>query len=166
MENRDEKGQFSQGNKINAYSEEKLVSLLDAYCTHIANGYDKESFGDCNYRTVEKYANQSAVTTEKMGVATARGRFFWETMLLTSITGDEIVFSVPKTDRYPDGHLIIKGRSMNTQTLIYTMKNKYPDTYGTRRRSVNQSTVNVMGLTASKVIGDDKEPTRIRPIPN
>ncbi|SFD72268.1 hypothetical protein [Spirosoma endophyticum] len=131
MKDRNKLGRFVAGHKVNAYSQEQLDTFFEDYCIHLTKGLNQESFGACDYRTMKKYASTSMMQTEKIRVARASGMHFYETVLIACITG------LKNKDTINEEELEINPRNIRPETLIFVMKNKYPEIYGNRRRQKN-----------------------------
>jgi DNA-binding transcriptional MerR regulator len=64
------------------YSLEEIKELIAKYCEHRAQGYSKESFIDCDYRTIERHIEEYAADLQpekrEMDKSERKGRFYWE----------------------------------------------------------------------------------------
>lgn len=91
----------------NEYTEDQIRQLIAAYAEHRAEGYSKESFPDCDYRTIESHLEKNPglqPEKEKIEQAERRGRFTWEKIGKDLATGK------------------IEG---NATSYIFNMKNRY-----------------------------------------
>lgn len=91
------------------YSLEEMKELIKLYVDHISQGYSKESFRDCDYRTIERHLSvyEADLQSEKkeMDKAYRNGRFEWESI----------------------GKRMAKNNEGNATAWIFNMKNRYPD---------------------------------------
>ena len=98
------------GNNHNEYSLEEIKSLIIKYVAHINEGYSKESFVPCDYRTIESHISKYAaeLQSEKKLIEQAfRGnRLFWE-------------------EKGKKGLMV--GKRFNATVWIFNMKNRYKD---------------------------------------
>ena len=96
-------------NQNAAYSVEELRKMLLLYITHRKSGYNKESFVDCDYRTIENAIDnhiELQSLKRELEKAERQGLKYWEEI----------------------GHDLTKGKLKgNPAAWIFTMKNKYPD---------------------------------------
>jgi hypothetical protein len=109
-----------KGNKNAAKKIDELELLIPAYIQHLSEGLSKECFVDCDYRTIEKYLSETIVLQTKKERAERAGRLFWERLMMYVATGKS------------------KG---NPAVLIFTMKNKFPESYKDRTE-VEQTIIN------------------------
>lgn len=81
--------------------------LCDRYCAHISEGYSKESFVECDHKTVERYARDfpGDFPAEKLQAAFSASRLFWEKAGLDGMFG--------------------KIEGFNAPTWIFNMKNRH-----------------------------------------
>lgn len=81
--------------------------LCMAYCNHIASGYSKESFADCNTKTIERYIKEypNDFPTNEIEKAKRFGRLFWEK---TGIEG-----------------MLGKIKGFNAKVWSFNFKNRY-----------------------------------------
>ncbi|WP_343692777.1 hypothetical protein [Chitinophaga sp.] len=119
QELRDAHGRFLQGNQFSRKTPEEMDILVENYCAHRALGLDKESFTECDYRTIEK--NATDLQTEKIREANAKGWAVWENILRLVTLGQNV--------RLPDGTTIIAA-DCNPTLLIFTIKSKMRSVYG------------------------------------
>lgn len=95
-------------NKFAGKKEEDLSILIPAYIKHRSEGYSKESFIGCDYRTIESHLENDEVLQplkKELEKAEREGLKYWEEL----------------------GQKLIKGELKgNPATWIFTMKNKYP----------------------------------------
>lgn len=110
MADRDEKGRFLEGNKVAEYTHDEMKAIIMKYCVHLAEGYSKESFIDCDYVTIESHLDKypSVFDTEKRLITAAirKGRFWWE-------------------ERGKKGLMV--GKRFNATVWIFNMKNRYDE---------------------------------------
>lgn len=110
QEGRDEKGRFIEGNTEAEYTEDEMKAIIVKYCVHLAEGYSKESFIDCEYHAIERHIAKypSVYDTEKRLIKAAerKGRFWWE-------------------ERGKKGLMV--GKRFNATVWIFNMKNRYEE---------------------------------------
>lgn len=144
--NRDSKGRFVSGHRVNAYANSELKVLFDAYCAHIGSGLDKFSFELSDYRTLERYAGQTIMLIEELRRAKAKGKLFYEKMLIGCIIGERFKIDV-------DGEEIeIDPQRISAKSLIFIMKNKYPKTYENRIKQKGSLKVDMSNPQPMRVI--------------
>lgn len=147
MNNRDETGRFLQGHKVNTYSEEQMLTFFHKYCQHRAAGKDKESFSreGCDFRTVERWANQSIVPTirARLYEAETEGHAFWETLLIHVTFGISIEINAPTKDN-PNRKHIVEPKFTRPHILMFLMKSKFRETYGRKPQNNTPSTDSVV----------------------
>jgi len=98
-----------KGNKYASKSKSNLKKNIALYIQHIANGFSKKSFIECDYRTIESHLESDKVLfplKKEIEKAERIGRAEWERIGKDLTTG--------------------KLKS-NPATWIFTMKNKYSD---------------------------------------
>ncbi len=101
-----------------AKTDEQLISLFNKFCEHLKRGFSKESFPDCDHRTIEKYIKEfpAILPTEKYNEAMRHGRHFWESVGMSGMMGiDEMIVNGKKT----------KLKSFHDATWIFNMKNRF-----------------------------------------
>jgi hypothetical protein len=89
----------------------ELNTLIRAYIVHRSEGYSKESFVDCDYRTIESHMEDNIdlqPLKKELEKADREGLKYWEEIGRQITTG------------------ALKG---NPATWIFTMKNKFPDNW-------------------------------------
>lgn len=117
---RDAGGLFVPGNSVGKqYTDEETEALVAKYCDHRARGMDKQSFSECDYRTIEK--NATALQSERIALAESQGWQVWENILRLVTLGQNI--------QLPDGTTIIADKC-NPTLLIFTIKSKMRAVYG------------------------------------
>lgn len=117
---RDAGGLFVAGNQVGRqFTAEETDALVTKYCEHRAIGMDKQSFADCDYRTIEK--NATALQTEKIREAESKGWQVWENILRLVTLGQNVTL--------PDGSVIYADKC-NPTLLIFTIKSKMRAVYG------------------------------------
>ena len=120
-----------------AYTEEEIRPLIEAYIKHRADGFNKESFPPCDYRTIESHLESNPnlqAEKRKLEVAEREGYLEWERMgkniALGKITG-------------------------NPTSWIFNMKNKY----GWKDRTEVDQNTTIVGKPTIKLdfggIGED-----------
>lgn len=81
-----------EGNTNNQYSIDQIKILIADYIKHRAEGYSKESFPGCDYRTIETHIENSPVELqpeiEQLGKAEREARKYWESLGIKLVTGD------------------------------------------------------------------------------
>lgn len=94
-------------NALKYKTPEDALPVYERYCDHLAAGYSKEAFPDCDYRTIESCAAKwpSVLQPEKMIDALREGRLMWENMGLLGANGTL--------------------RFFNPTAWIFNMKNRY-----------------------------------------
>ena len=72
--------QFTEGNNAAEYTIEEITELIERYIKHRAEGFSKESFVDCDYRTVEKHIENPVLKAKKLELQKAerQGILYWE----------------------------------------------------------------------------------------
>jgi hypothetical protein len=102
--------QSQPGNNHAEYSLDEMKLLIRQYVKHIEEGYSKESFVPCDYRTIESHLQKYAtdLSTEKKLIEQAfRGnRLFWE-------------------EKGKKGLMV--GKRFNATVWIFNMKNRFKD---------------------------------------
>jgi hypothetical protein len=102
--------QSQPGNNHAEYSLDEIKSLIIKYVAHINEGYSKESFVPCDYRTIESHLSKYAsdLQSEKKLIEQAfRGnRLFWE-------------------EKGKKGLMV--GKRFNATVWIFNMKNRFKD---------------------------------------
>jgi hypothetical protein len=117
---RDAGGLFLAGNQVGRqFTDEQMDMLVDKYCEHRARGMDKESFVDCDYRTIER--NKTALQAAKIREAEAKGWQLWENIVRLVALGQNVTL--------PDGTQIL-AETCNPTLLIFTVKSKMRAVYG------------------------------------
>jgi hypothetical protein len=170
MKERDAKGRFLTGHKVNAYSEEQMHIFFDAYCKHRALGKDKESFSKdgCHFQTVEKWVNASIDTTihARAYKAEAEGHLFWETFML------KVGLGIPAEMPTAYGPHLVNHQNIQPHMLIFMMRSKYPETYGNQVKQIQPNSledymtskpfevINTNGKTIDTTIDDIKDSTK------
>jgi hypothetical protein len=80
------------GNSFNKYTIEQIKVLIAEYIEHRKKGYSKESFPDCDYRTIETHLSNSPdelqSEIELLKKAEREARKYWEGLGIKLITGD------------------------------------------------------------------------------
>ena len=102
-------------NKNASKTQDNLLVLIPLYIKHIAEGYSKEAFAECDYRTIETHLKDEVVLQSlkiELQKATRQSLKKWEQIGMDITTGK------------------IRG---NPATWIFTMKNKFPDLYKDRQ---------------------------------
>lgn len=88
-----------KGNNFNLKykTSEERKGLCERYCAHISSGYSKESFVECDHKTVERYAAEypDDLPAEKLQAAFSASRLFWEKAGLDGMFGKIEGFSAP-----------------------------------------------------------------------
>jgi len=115
-----------KGNKFASKKADDMTLLVSSYIQHIADGFSKKSFIDCDYRTIESHIEDDEVLhplKKEIERAERIGRAEWERIGKEITTGK------------------LRG---NPATWIFTMKNKYPDEWSDK--SEIDHTVNVAQL--------------------
>lgn len=112
----------------NEYTEEQIRTLIAAYVVHRADGYSKESFPDCDYRTIESHLEKNpGLQAEKALIEQAerKGRHTWEKigkdLAQGKIEGNATSYIFNMKNRYgwADKQVI---EQTNTQRIIMTDK--------------------------------------------
>ena len=102
--------QSHPGNNHAEYSLDEMKLLIRQYVKHIEEGYSKEAFVPCDYRTIESHLSKYAtdLQSEKKLVEQAfRGnRLFWE-------------------EKGKKGLMV--GKRFNATVWIFNMKNRFKD---------------------------------------
>jgi len=119
QEGRDERGRFLPDHQFSRKEAEEMDRLVDLYCEHRASGMDKESFSDCDYRTIEK--NATNLQAEKIREAEAKGWKVWENISRMVALGLDVTL--------PDGTVVYADKC-NPTLIIFTMKSKFRSVYG------------------------------------
>lgn len=99
---------FKPGHKESEYGHEEMKRLISLYAQHRAEGFDKESFPDCDYRTIEshleKYPDILKAEKRELEKSERIGRLKWE----------------------KQGQALIDGKvNGNATAWIFKGKNKY-----------------------------------------
>lgn len=119
--------------------------LVVDYIDHIASGYSKESFIDCDYRTIETYLESGIVLQSlksEIEKAQRMGRKHWEQI----------------------GHDITTGKIRgNPATWIFTMKNKYPESWKDKSEVDHSGEISLINADEAryklaKIIGAEVKP--------
>jgi len=109
-EGRDEKGRFTEGNKEAEYTHDEMRKLIKEYIAHIKEGFTKEAFVPCSYKTIESHIHNypSVFQSEKKLVEQAfrANRLWWE-------------------ERGKKGLMV--GKRFNATTWIFNMKNRFEE---------------------------------------
>ena len=97
------------------YTVEEMRSLIAQYVAHRADGFSKESFVPCDYRTIERHLEvySDLLQSEKkmLQQADREGLLFWERL----------------------GKEIAKTGDGNVTSWIFNMKNRYPQYWADKR---------------------------------
>lgn len=102
---------------------EERKALCAAWCTHLEQGFSKESFPMCDPQTIREYAKKYPVDfdTDKMEQAERKGRLFWETVGRNGTFGKPIVFNGKEYNKF------------NAVSWQFNMMNRYPDKWKNRQ---------------------------------
>jgi len=107
-----------EGNNHNGYTLDELKLLLPKYAAHLAEGYSKQCFPDCDFRTMESALEKHPIelSSEKKEIEKAirNGRMGWEQIGKTIANGK------------------IQG---NAVSWIFNMKNRYKDEWKDRQET-------------------------------
>lgn len=119
-EGRDAKGRFIEGNKEAEYSDDEIRKFITQYIAHIKDGYSKESFVPCCYKTIESHVrnNHSVFQSEKRLIEQAfrANRLWWE-------------------EKGKKGLMV--GKRFNSVTWIFNMKNRFDEWKDVQHRESN-----------------------------
>jgi len=100
---------YNQNNQFALkYKTSKSRNILHKkYCRHLSRGLSKESFVDCNYKTIESYMNKypNDFPADDIDKAERAGRLVWEKMGLSGTKGEI--------------------KNFNTRCWTFNMKNRY-----------------------------------------
>lgn len=106
--------------------------MIARYAEHRKNGFSKESFPDCDYRTIESHLNNNPqLQPEKQLVQQAEreGRLEWESIGKKLATGElegnatSYIFNMKNRYGWADKQVI---ESTNTQRVVMTDDNGGP----------------------------------------
>jgi DNA-binding transcriptional MerR regulator len=79
------------GNNYPEYTIEEIKELIQGYANHRRQGFDKESYPLCDYRTIErhlaKYADVLQTEKEELEQAEREGQLEWEIIGKNLMTG-------------------------------------------------------------------------------
>lgn len=110
------------GNNYNEYPIEEIKILIGRFALHIGEGYSKESFVECDYRTIEshleKYPEELQAEKREVEKAYRQCRQTWETHGIKLVKGG-----------YEGG---------STTAYIFNMKNRFPDEWR-EKQEIEQS---------------------------
>lgn len=99
------------------YSIEEIKELIKQYVKHIASGYSKESFKECDYRTIERhlsvYSTDLQSEKKELDKAYRACRHYWETI----------------------GIKMARSNEGNATAWIFNMKNRYPDEWSDKTKT-------------------------------
>ncbi|MCX6165044.1 MAG: hypothetical protein NTU73_09360 [Ignavibacteriae bacterium] len=71
-------------NKFNKLNDIAKVKLVNEFCKHLISGFSEYSFVECDYKDIEKYAqeldnqNDNLYYVEKIGRASRESFLYWE----------------------------------------------------------------------------------------
>jgi hypothetical protein len=104
---------------------EQLNKWIKAYIIHRAEGFSKESFIECDYRTIEKYIESNIdlqSLKKELEKAERAGFKYWEQLGKDLSSGK------------------VRG---NPAVWIFTVKNKFPDQYKDKTETEHSGTISV-----------------------
>jgi hypothetical protein len=131
-----------RGNKNANKTNDDLAELIPLYIQHMADGFSKKSFIQCDYRTIEKYLESNIdlhSLKKELEKAERIGRKGWEEI----------------------GQQISNGKLRgNPATWIFTMKNKYPEDYKDTQKIEHTGGITITGIEYI-IPNEDKNPADV-----
>jgi hypothetical protein len=98
-------------NNNNEYSLEEMKRIIADFCAHRSKGYSKESFTECDYRTIDRHLEVHSIElqAEKRAIEQAERecRLFWEKEGIENM------------------YIQKDGGSFNSAVWIFNMKNRF-----------------------------------------
>ncbi len=105
-------------NAAKAKTPEEMKFLFEKFCNHLRQGFSKDSFPDCDYRTIETMIaeNPSVLQADMMKQAKRHGRMFWESIGINGTIG-------MKTAKVNGKEIALKN--FNALSWKFNMQNRY-----------------------------------------
>ena len=141
------------GNNYAAYSIDEIKELAKLYIQHLEEGYNKNAFWPCDYRTIEERIEKEpdVLHSEKIAIEQA----IRKAQLLYEKIGKENLVNIEKTERDADGNFTTIKTSLNSAAWIFTMKNKFPKDWKDKQETELSGSISTVILPTP--IDDDLE---------